>query len=153
MASEVSEANEAQRQRPGAQKNKQKQIVPGGNREWWAAPPGAAHRSYNPDHHIIYKYWPVWIPAWCVSAWRSLQTAPSSSRSVCSSTCACTLACTLAGVGVTTVTAPPCFWDCWSCSCCWAVTFWACKGDQNGVSPIKIWQVNLKHLTSNDLWP
>ena len=23
-------------------------IVPGGNREWWAAPPGAAHRSYNP---------------------------------------------------------------------------------------------------------
>ena len=24
-------------------------VVPGGNRECWAAPPGAAHRSYNPD--------------------------------------------------------------------------------------------------------
>ena len=25
-------------------------VVPGGNRECWAAPPGAAHRSYNPGH-------------------------------------------------------------------------------------------------------
>ena len=24
--------------------------VPGGNCEWWAAPPGGAHRSYNPVH-------------------------------------------------------------------------------------------------------
>ena len=27
-------------------------FVPGGNREWWAAPPGAAHRSYNPGMYV-----------------------------------------------------------------------------------------------------
>ena len=26
--------------------------MPGGNRKWWAAPPGAAHRSYNPGGQV-----------------------------------------------------------------------------------------------------
>ena len=43
---------------PGTIKNNKK-IVPGGIREWWAAPPGAAHRSYNPAnwHYLHNTHW------------------------------------------------------------------------------------------------
>ena len=48
--------------------------MPGGNRKWWAGPPSAANRSYNPDGQYMptlvlntYSDFPAWRHAWLES--------------------------------------------------------------------------------------